>query len=190
MASAPRAQPDGRLANVSAALVLPTGCCEHEGTRIGRQGATSTLLRRLFEDVVIVADAGAAEPGPAGDVTLAPPTRWLERDAASQSPLADLALALEAAREERQLVLAADSGFVTAELLLGLTAWPEHECVAPRIDGAVQPFCALYQREAALRALHAELARDEPSLSSFLNQLDCGVLEGDDLECLLPAKLS
>lgn len=180
MASTPQGRPNGRLANVSAALVVPMG--EHEGTRIGPMGATATLLRQLFEDVVIIGDIGHA--------TLDHTARRLERDRASQSPLADLLLALEAAREERQLILAADSDFVTAELLLGLTAWPEHECVAPRIGGVLQPFCALYQREAALRTLRDELARGEASLSSFLNQLDCGVLEGDDLESLLPAAAS
>ena len=187
MAAGSRAQPVGQLANVSAALIVPIG--NHERILVQRMTESALLLQRLFEDVVLIGDMGV-ESGENETVGIV--GRVLERDHISQSKLADLALALEAAREERMLVLAADSDFVTAELLLGLTAWPEHECVAPRIGGALRPLCALYQRDVTLGALRESLEREEPDLSAFLNQLDCGVIEGDDLATLLapPASVS
>ena len=187
MAAGSRAQPVGQLANVSAALIVPIG--NHERILVQRMTESALLLQRLFEDVVLIGDMGV-ESGENETVGIV--GRVLKRDHISQSKLADLALALEAAREERMLVLAADSDFGTAELLLGLTAWPEHECVAPRIGGALRPLCALYQRDVTLGALRESLEREESDLSAFLNQLDCGVIEGDDLATLLvpPASVS
>jgi hypothetical protein len=183
MPAASTSQPVGKIANVSASLIVPAGAADK--TPLARMMAISELLVRLFEDVVVVGDLPAVGHDSVLGGAKAQPNRTLKREPSRQSGLADLVLVLEAAREERMLVVAADNDFVTAGLLLGLTAWPEHECVAPRIDGAVSPLCALYQREVALPVARESLERGESELSCVLNQLDCGLLEGDDLAALL-----
>lgn len=182
MTALPNGRSIARIANVSAALIVPIGT--HTRNRIKLMLETSKLLERLFEDVIVV---GAAL-GPTE--ALGATTRILERDHTANSALTDLVLAFEAAREERLLVVAADTGIATAELLLGLTAWPEHDCVVPRVNGVVQPLCALYRCDAALVVLRESLERGEADLSSFARQFDCGILEGDDLTSLLSASAS
>jgi molybdopterin-guanine dinucleotide biosynthesis protein A len=181
MGAASGAEPVGQLANVSAALIVPGG--ERANAQLALVAERSKLLERLFEDVVFVVDA---------DLPFDASGRVIERDPGEGSALSDLVCALAAAREERVLVLAADFAGVTPDLLLGLTAWPEHLCVAPRMGGAIQPLCALYRREAALHAARKGLEAGESSLTAFLAQLDCGILEGNDLAALIskPASLS
>lgn len=174
MGAASGVEPAGQLANVSAALIVPGE------ERANAQGAVvaerSKLLERLFEDVVLVVD---------GDLPFDVSGRVIERDPGERSELSDLVRALAAAREERVLVLTADLAGVTPDLLLGLTAWPEHPCVAPRMGGAIQPLCALYRREVALQVARKELEAGESSLTALLTELDCGILEENDLAALI-----
>ncbi len=164
----------GQLANVSAALIVPAGA--RASSEIALMVDRLKLLERLFEDVVII-----GEQVPFGTCG-----RVIERaHTTAQSTLSDLASALEAAREQRVLVLRADLSRVTADLVLGLTAWPEHVCVVPRIDGALEPLCALYQKETALRAARREIEQEGASLARLLDEFECGILDGSDLAVLL-----
>jgi molybdopterin-guanine dinucleotide biosynthesis protein A len=177
MSTASEAEPAGRLANVSAALIVPAA--EHPNAQLAPMAERSKLLERLFEDVVVIVGRGVEL---SFDVT----GRVIEPEPGERSALLDLAIALAAAREEQVLVLAADLAGVTPDLVLALTAWPEHDCVAPRIEGAVQPLCGLYRRETALRAAREALERGESDPAALLAELDCGILEGKDLAALLP----
>ncbi|MCP4040290.1 MAG: hypothetical protein GY733_25330 [bacterium] len=156
----------GRIANVSAVLVVDARSVA-DATRIEE---AARLLTRLFEDVLVIG----------GDATGA---RAVARKG-DEGGVNDLVTALEAAREERVLVLDASEERATAALLLGLTAWPEHVCVAPRIDGVLQPLCAIYLREEVLREASGGCVED---LHAFVEGLDCGVLEGADVDPLLEA---
>lgn len=178
MSTAAGLEPSGRLANVSAALIVPAA--EHPNAQVALMAERSKLLERLFEDVVVIVGGGA-------DLSFDVTGRVIEPEPGERSDLSDLATALAAAREEQVLVLAADQANVTPDLVLALTAWPEHDCVAPRIGGAIQPLCGLYRREAALRAAREALERGESGLDAVLAELDCGILEGKDLAALLPA---
>jgi hypothetical protein len=154
--------PDGQLANVSVVLVAK----EQSGFR-----ETAHVIARLFDDVVIVSsDASLEEFGQVVD----------------PGPRCAITVGLETALEERVLVVVpADEGArIPAELLLGLTAWPEHECVAPVHDGRVDPSCALVGRKAALESLSEPLPATSP-LHALMGRLDSSAIEGDDLAALL-----
>ena len=179
MNGAREAEAIGRLANVSAALILPGVAGSNvPGTF---NGEPSGLLGRLFEDVVVVVVGGAA-----ADPSLESAVRVPDPETGERNALADLAGALAAAREDQVLVVASDLAWVTPDLLLALIAWPEHDCVAPRIDGEIQPLCCLYRREPALAVIRELLERGESDLAAVFARLDCGILEGEDLAALIP----
>lgn len=167
----------GRLANVSAALILPGA--KGANDRDTFDGEPSRSLGRLFEDVVVVG-------GDAADPALASAVRVPGPESGERNALADLAGALAAAREDQVLVVASDLGWVTPDLLLALIAWPEHDCVAPRIDGEIQPLCCLYRRDPTLGVIREVLDRGESDLAAVFARLDCGILEGEDLAALIP----
>lgn len=177
MSRASEVEPVGRLANVSAALIVPGA--ERLKPQIARMEEKLRLLERLFEDVVVVVAGGA-------DLSFEVAGRVIEPEPGRGNALSDLVCALAAAREEQVLVLASDLAGVTPDLLLALTAWSEHECVAPMIDEVVQPLCSLYRRDPALRAARGALARGESDPTALLALLDCGILDGEDLAALIP----
>ena len=164
MTAAQSPEPEGQLANVSVVLVVSAP------TPVARENAR--LLARLFEDVVIV--SGETSLGEFGRVV----------DPASGG---SVAAGLEAAREDRVLVVMS-SDAVPAELVLGLTAWPEYECVAPVRDGRVEPGCALVQRKAALESLDAQALSQAVPLDALMKRLEASAIEGQDLAALLGAK--
>jgi molybdopterin-guanine dinucleotide biosynthesis protein A len=174
MRPAPELEPIGRLANVSAVLIVPGAA--HSKAQVGLISERAQLLEKLFEDVVCVGTDLAF------DVT----GRVVAPDPGRRSALGDLVAGLAVAREEQVLVLAADLARVTPDLLLALTAWPEHDLVVPRIGKAIQPLCGLYRREPALQAARVAIERGDSDLSSLLTELDCGILEGADLAALIP----
>jgi hypothetical protein len=172
--SAPR-KFNGQLANVSAIFIVASGCERYDQAK-----NTAALLARLFEDLVIVG----------GDPSWGQYGRLIEC-----SDSHGFTAGLECAREERALIVVAsgDSSWFPADLLLGLTAWPEHEFVAPSIDREGSPSCALVQCEAALVVLRAIGEKGVSALSSLealRSKLDASVIEGDDLAALLGTRTS
>lgn len=164
----------GQLANVSAVLVLPAGASDLDEPLLG-------LLTRLFEDTQALGDAAQCERLGAKRVVLR-----VDSKESHAGEVDDFVRALESAREERVLLVRPGQA-VTADLMLGLTAWPEHECVAPRGPDRDVATCALYQRAPALAAAREELVGEQPSLAGVVGRLDCDFLEGDDLEALSSA---
>jgi len=134
------------------------------------------LLESLFEEVLLV----GGEP-PEG----APGSR-VEDPAGPRCALRGLVAALAAAREERVLVVATDLPLLTPDLLLALTAWPEHDVVMPRDSEGVHPLCAIYRREPVLAAARERLAAGELGLRALVDGLDCGLIEGPDLAAVDP----
>ncbi|MBW2421886.1 MAG: NTP transferase domain-containing protein [Deltaproteobacteria bacterium] len=175
--------PEGRLANVSAALLLGGA-----SSRMGRDKSrvrvgglplathTARMLEDLFEEVLLV---GGEPPEDA-------PGRRVEDPAGPRCALRGLVAALAAAREERVLLVATDMPLLTPDLLLALTAWPEHDAVMPRDAAGQHPLCAIYRREPVLAAARERLAAGELSLGALADGLDCGFVEGPDLEALDP----
>jgi hypothetical protein len=165
----------GQLANVSAILIVVS-----DGERNDRAKNAAALLARLFEDLVIVG----------GDPSWGQYGRWIDRSGSH-----GFTAGIECAREERALIVVAsrDSFWFPADLLLGLTAWPEHEFVGPSTDSEGSPSCALVQCEAALAVLRA-LGENEVSALSALEalheKLDANVIEGDDLAALCGTQTS
>ena len=183
MSEDPASPAGGRLANVTAA-VLVGGVSEAFGRdKAGVELAdvplatrAARLLSDLFEEVLLV---GGEPPGDA-------PGRRISDPDGPECPLRGLVGALEAAGEERVLVLAVHHPLVTPDLLLALTAWPEAQIVAPRVEGRPQPLCAIYLRDEVLPHARKRLASDSPSLHGLVSDLECGWLEGADLTALDP----
>ena len=175
---------EGRVANISAALL--TGGAS---SRMGRDKASLTLsgvplavraarlLARFFSDVMIVG----------GEATADVPGRFVpdSHPDAPRCALRGIVTALEHAKADRVLVLATDMPFVTPDLILGLTAWPEHDVVLPRRDGRPDPLCGIYRRS-ILGVASANLAAGELALRSVFEAVDTDYLEGADLEALDP----
>jgi molybdopterin-guanine dinucleotide biosynthesis protein A len=174
---------DGRLGNVSAALLLG-GASERMGSdkaRVELAGAPAAVrlaerLAFVCEEVLLV----GGEP-PEGA-----PGRRVPDPEGPRCALRGLVGALEAAQEERVLVLATDLFGVTPELLLALIAAPEADVVAPRTERGPEPLCALYRREPALREARTRLAAGQLALHELLGALSVHWLEGDDLAALGP----
>jgi len=172
---------DGRFGNVSAALLLG-GVSERMGNdkaQVELAGAPAAVrlaerLALLCEEVLLV---GGEPPESA-------PGRRVPDPEGPRCALRGLVGALEAAREERVLVLATDLLGVTPELLLALIAAPEADVVAPRTERGPEPLCALYRREPALREARARLAAGQLALHELLGALSVVWLEGDDLAAL------
>ena len=177
------ARGDGRLANVSAALLVGGG-----SQRMGRDKAhlewngealatrMARQLGRLFEDVLLV---GGAPPTGA-------PGRRVPDLAGPQCALRGVVTALEAAKTERVLIVATDLPLLGPELLLALVAWPEADVVLPCREGRVEPLCALWSRAAALPPARAALAAGRLALHELIGTLRMQRLEGDDLRAVDP----
>ncbi len=134
------------------------------------------LLGSLFEEVLLV---GGAPP----DDT---PGRAVSDPSGPVCALRGLVAALSATRAERVLVLATDLPLLTADLLLALTAWPEHDAVAPRDEAGTHPLCAVYRRVPVLEIARERLEAGQLQLHALLDVLDTGYLEGADLACVDP----
>jgi molybdopterin-guanine dinucleotide biosynthesis protein A len=180
-ASAPRAE--GRLANVSAALLLG-GASRRMGrdkARLERDGVplatrTARLLACLFEDVLLV---GGAPPEDA-------PGRRVADPAGPACALRGLVGALAEARAERVLVVATDLPLLEPELPLALVAWPEADVVLPRTPSGLEPLCALWDRAAALPVAQAHLAAGRLALHELVGALRAETLAGEDLRAVDP----
>ena len=177
----PMGATDGRFGNVSAALLLG-GASERMGSdkaRVELAGAPAAVrlaerLALVCEEVLLV--GGEPPPGAEG--------RRVADPDGPRCALRGLVAALEAAEEERVLVLATDLLGVTPALLLALIAAPEADVVAPRTPHGPEPLCALYRREPALREARARLAAGQLALHELLGALSVHWLEGDDLAAL------
>jgi len=75
---------------------------------------------------------------------------------------------------------------LSPELVLGLVAWPEADVVMPRIDGMIEPLCALWRRAPALALARTQLAAGRFALHALVAQLDGRFVEGADLRALDP----
>ena len=173
-----------RLGNVSGALLLGGYSdalgCKFATFEIGGESLALRLARTLsglFEEVIL---AGGEPPE---DV----PGRRVADPPGPPGPLRGVVGALDAARTERVLVLAADLAMVGPSILLGLTAWPISDVVVPRTSLRVHYGCAIYRREAALSVARALLDRGESSPRGLVDQLDAQFLEGDDLAAMDPS---
>lgn len=174
---------DGRLANVTGALLVGGA-----SRRMGRDKAhlpvgsvpaatrAACLLDALFEEVLLV---GGTPPDDA-------PGRRIADPPGPRCALRGLVAALEAARAPRVLVLATDLPLMRADLLLALTAWPEADVVLPGPGGRLQPLCAIYRRDRVLPRARARLKTGELALRGLLRELECEVLQDDDLAPLDP----
>jgi molybdopterin-guanine dinucleotide biosynthesis protein A len=178
-----RDAPEGRIANVSAALLLG-GASQRMGrdkARLERAGValatrTARLLADHFADVLLV---GGEPPADA-------PGRPVPDPEGPRCALRGLVGALAAARCERVLVVATDLPLLEPELVLALVAWPESDVVLPRVDGRLEPLCALWSREAALGEARARLAAGRLALHELVGALRHELLEGADLRAVDP----
>ncbi len=194
---------DGRLANVSAALLIGGA-----STRMGRDKALLTLsgvalatriarlLGSLVEDVMLVGGTPPAE---------AAGRRVADLDGPASS-LRGLASALAAARTPRVLVVATDLPLVTPALLLGLLARPPAHAVVPRRPDPAKtdagtgagpasgraprlrtdPLCAVYDVAAVLPRAREQLTSGRLALRSLLDRIEVDFVEGEDLAALDP----
>ncbi len=111
------------------------------------------ILKRLFDDVVVVASPGQDLPSM--------PVTLVRDDVAYQGPVGGLCYGLRAATGERCFVTACDSAFLSPALishLVGRSA--DCDVVVPHWQGRFQPLHAVYRRS-VLPLLEDQLARGE-----------------------------
>jgi len=174
---------EGRIASVSAALLLG-GASSRMGrdkARLPVQGVTAaahlaSMLADLFEEVLLV---GGDPPGGA-------PGRPVPDPEGPRCALRGLVGALEAASQERILVVATDLLSLSPPLLLALLAWPEADAVVPRTGAKAHPLCALYRREPVCSVARRRLAAGQLSLVGLLDEIRASYLEGPDLHAVDP----
>jgi len=174
---------EGRIASVSAALLLG-GASSRMGrdkARLPLQGVSAavhlaSMLADLFEEVLLV---GGDPPGGA-------PGRPVPDPEGPRCALRGLVGALEAASQERILVVATDLLSLSPPLLLALLAWPEADAVVPRTGAKAHPLCALYRREPVRSVARRRLAAGQLSLSGLLEGIRASYLEGPDLRAVDP----
>jgi len=156
--------PEGRLANVSAAVLADQLPEPARGEAIAH---TAELLERLFEEVVRVGVAPAQVPG-----------QWV---ACGTAPLDALRAALEAGGAERVLIVTDALTSSDADLVLGLAAFPPHDAVLAQPRTEAPHRCAIYRREPVLRALQAPPDDRPDDLASLLARLEVAGLDADEL---------
>jgi molybdopterin-guanine dinucleotide biosynthesis protein A len=76
--------------------------------------------------------------------------------------------ALAATTSERVVVVATDLPFLSEELLLALTAWPERDAVVPCDADGDHPLCAIYHTARCLPIAREQLAAGRLSLRELL----------------------
>lgn len=176
-------EPAGRLGNVAAALLLGGA-----SRRMGRDKAHMTLagvafatrLAKLLDSISEELWLVGGEPPPEA------PGRRVPDPAGPRCALRGLVAALETSAAERVLVVATDLPLLTADLLLGLVAWPEADAVVPKDAEAAQPLCALYRRAAVLPVAAQRLAAGELALQGVLDAVQTSYVAGDALRALDP----
>jgi molybdenum cofactor guanylyltransferase len=110
-------------------------------------------LKRLFDDVVVVASPGHDLPPM--------PVTLVRDEVAYQGPVGGLCYGLKAATGELCFVTACDSAFLSPALISHLVGRSEeHDVVVPRWQGRFQPLHAVYRRS-LLPLLEDQLARGE-----------------------------
>ena len=110
-------------------------------------------LRRLFDEVVVVAAPGQDLP--------AMPVTLVRDGVAYQGPVGGICYGLGAGRGEVAFVTACDSAFLNPRLISHLLSQiPEHDVVVPHWQGRLQPLHAVYRRT-VLPLLEGQLARGE-----------------------------
>jgi molybdopterin-guanine dinucleotide biosynthesis protein A len=157
------------LGNITGALLLGG-----ESTRMGRDKAllewrgetwstrAARLLAGLFSETLLVG----------GDPEPIAPGRRISDPAGPACALRGVVGALAAATSERVLVVATDLPFVSEDLLLALTAWPESDVVVPADEHGDHPLCAIYRRDVCLPIALAHLESDRLSLRDLLAAVD------------------
>ncbi len=144
-------------------------------------------LARWCGEVIVVRAPGSAPwpfPLPAG-------TRVVFDPVAHLGPLAGLVRALEEARAEWVLAAACDAPLLQDAVLARLSELREGvDAVAGELDVRMQPFPAIYRREAALRAFRTALAAGERSVRSALQNVRLRLLPETELRQLDPALLT
>jgi molybdenum cofactor guanylyltransferase len=157
-----------------------------KSTRMGTDKAFvaldgQTLLKRALEsarsvsaDVTIVGDAAKFR-------AFAPVIEDIYRDC---GPLGGIHAALRATRAELNLMLAVDSPFVTPALLEFLAGRAESSdavVTVTRVDGRLQPLCAVYRREFADVAENA-LRAGRFKIGALFDPRTALVIEESELE--------
>ncbi len=179
--------PEGRVANVSAALLLggPSSRMGRDKARLcvnGVPAATrlASMLGDLFEEVLLVG----------GDPPRDAPGRRVADPEGPRCALRGLVGALETASSERVVVVATDLMSLSPPILLALLAWPGADAVVPRSEAKVHPLCALYRRESVGRVARRRLEIGELALVGLLEEISVSYLEGADLDAVDPDGLA
>jgi molybdopterin-guanine dinucleotide biosynthesis protein A len=102
-------------------------------------------------------------------------------------PLRGLVGALEAAREERVLVLGCGGEPPAPDLVLALLAAPDADAVVPRTEAGSEPLRALYRREPVRSRARTRFEAGQLALQELLDELDVWHLEGPALASLCAA---
>ena len=166
------------LGDVTGALLLGG-----KSTRMGRDKAhlewrgqalstrAANLLAGLFSETLLVG----------GNPESLAPGRRVSDSSGPGCALRGLVAALEAATSPRVVVVATDLPFLSEDLLLALTAWPESDVVVPVDAHGTHPLCAIYRRETCLPVARRNLESGRLSLRDLLADVDSDHVSLEDL---------
>ena len=155
---------------------------------------TTTIIERLiaeiypvFDEVIVVAAPAADERYVAADLL----RDWLGRihllrdDSAFAGPVPALIRGLRAARNAIAFVCSCDLPLLRAGVARALCAMvDEYDAVVPDIAGSLQPLCAAYRSEVALKM--EALARGQSRLTAIVEHLTIRRVPEADLRRIDP----
>ncbi|WP_026581934.1 molybdenum cofactor guanylyltransferase [Bacillus sp. J33] len=102
--------------------------------------------------------------------------QWKEK-----GPLAGIQSGLSASKTQRNLIVACDMPFISAELgKILLEELDSHQAAVPEIAGRLHPLFAAYRKDANEAAERA-LKEDKLRIRDFLNDIDTSFLKSEEL---------
>jgi molybdopterin-guanine dinucleotide biosynthesis protein A len=184
----PRPSPERtRTTEAVAGVVLAGG----QSSRFGRDKASAllggrpllqwvvTALEGVCESIAVVRAAGQALP----EIESRVPVRVVEDEYPGKGPLAGLVTGLAATDADLCFAVSCDAPLVRPEIVSWLAVRAGgHDFVCPRVDGVLQPLCAVYRRATCLPVFRDLVERDMLKLVASLEEVDTLIVpEGDVL---------
>jgi molybdopterin-guanine dinucleotide biosynthesis protein A len=130
-------------------------------------------MKPVAEEVLVVGAAEIAEVS----------ARVLSDEFIGSGPLSGIHAALAHTRTDWNLIVAIDMPLVNSELLGFISDYAddvEHYAIVPKIDGVLQPLCALYHRR-LLPEADRVLKEGQLSVRRLLERVDTRIIEEQEL---------
>lgn len=142
-----------------------------------------SALDGACDSIVVVRAAGQALP----EIESNGPVRVVEDNYPGKGPLAGLATGLAAVDADLCFAVSCDAPLIRPELVSWLAAEAAgHDVVCPRVDGVLQPLCAVYRTASCLRIFRELVERDLLKLVTALDEIDTLVVPEEAVRAVDP----